>query len=171
MRRLDLVADCGSCAAVCCIALPFDASEEFAIDKAAGVACRHLRPDCRCAIHDRLVADGFGGCAIYDCYGAGPRATRAFAEGRRRNDSFLALRVVHELLWLLTEAQKFCPSTHEQLATQLASAIDELDALDVSHVAEADLRPHRDRAHALLRRVGDAVGGRARLRRALAVIA
>lgn len=112
MRRPDLVADCASCAAICCTATAFDACEDFAFDKPVGVACSHLRRDGRCAIHDELAVRGFAGCAVYDCYGAGPRITRAFAGvrggDRRRDAAFLILRVVHELLWLLTEAARMC---------------------------------------------------------------
>lgn len=75
MRRSDLVADCGACAAGRCIALPFDASEDFAFHKESGVACRHL-DGTTSTIHVELVDRGFLGCAVYDCYGAGPRATR-----------------------------------------------------------------------------------------------
>ncbi len=152
MRRPDLVPDCERCAAVCCVATSFDASEDFAYSKSAGVACRYLR-DCRCAIHAELPERGFRGCAIYDCYGAGPRATRAFS-GPQRDDAFLILRAVHELLFLLTEAAKLCPP---DLITELASQISALDALEP---ADLDLRPHRAAAHALLRRIGDALGSR-----------
>src|SRR5262245_28728842 len=111
MRRPDLVSDCASCAGLCCIATSFEASEYFGLDKPAGVACPNLSSDCRCAIHDDLVERGFAGCAAYECYGAGPRVTRAFGPGdsAARNEAFLSLRVVHELLWLLTEAAKLCP--------------------------------------------------------------
>src|SRR5215471_13450734 len=104
MRRSDLVPDCGSCAAICCVATSFEASEDFAFDKPAGARCRHLTVECRCAIHDGLVKRGLSGCAVYDCYGAGQRVTRALASApeAERNEAFLMLRVVHELLWLLT---------------------------------------------------------------------
>ena len=72
MRRADLVPDCGRCAALCCIATSFEASEDFAFDKAAGTGCRYLTRDCRCAIHDQLAERGFRGCAAYECFGAGP---------------------------------------------------------------------------------------------------
>ncbi|MDR3081083.1 MAG: pentapeptide repeat-containing protein, partial [Streptomyces sp.] len=41
--RSDLRADCSSCFALCCVALPFAASADFAIDKAAGTPCPNLR--------------------------------------------------------------------------------------------------------------------------------
>lgn len=167
MRRADLVPDCRSCAALCCVATSFEASADFAFDKAAGVPCPNLTRDCRCAIHHALAERGFRGCAAYDCYGAGQRATRAFngapADERRRNEVFLGLRVVHELLWLLTEAAKLRPPSGVDLGAQLAAAIAALDALARQPAAaflELDLSPHQRAARALLRRVGDALGGR-----------
>jgi hypothetical protein len=176
MRRPDLVPDCGSCAALCCVATSFEASDDFAFDKAAGVGCRYLMRNCRCAIHDELVVRGFPGCAVYDCYGAGQRATRAFAgthDAEQRNEAFLVLRVVHELLWLLTEAAKLCPPSPDDLGVHLALEIEALDAIargPAPTLLEIDLRPHRDATRALLRRVGDALGGRRHAARALAVL-
>jgi len=160
MRRSDLNPDCGSCAALCCTATSFDASEDFAFSKAAGEPCTYLQPDCRCAIHDDLAVRGFTGCTVYDCYGAGPRATRAYS-GPQRQEAFLALRVVHELLWLLTEAAKLCPSSSAELVAQVAREVAALDGLARDPtLLETDVRPRRNATRALLRRVGEAVGGR-----------
>ena len=122
MRRPDLVSDCASCAGLCCIATSFEASEHFGLDKPAGMRCPHLRSDCRCAIHDDLAGQGFPGCAAYECYGAGPRITRAFAgqaDSEARNHAFLSLKVVHELLWFLTEAAKLCPPERADVRAEL----------------------------------------------------
>jgi hypothetical protein len=178
MRRSDLVPDCGSCAAICCVATSFEASEDFAFDKPAGVHCRHLTRDCRCAVHDDLARRGLPGCAVYDCYGAGQRMTRAFsvrgqssladtANDAERNEAFLILRVVHELLWQLTEAAKLCPATRGDVGATLALEIDALDAIaraPWSDLFDVDLGPHRDAARRLLCRVGDALGGRRAVR-------
>jgi hypothetical protein len=166
MRRPDLVPDCGRCAALCCIATSFDAGEDFAFDKAAGTGCRYLTRDCRCAIHDQLAERGFRGCAAYECFGAGPRATRAFADladsERERSEAFRILRVVHELLWLLTQAARLCENACE-IAREVAHEIDALDAIarrPARDLLDVDLRLPTRRARAALRRVGDAVGGR-----------
>jgi hypothetical protein len=170
MPRPDLVPDCASCAALCCVATTFDASEDFAFAKPAGVRCRKLRADNRCTIHAQLLERGFSGCAVYDCHGAGPRVTRAFArEGgseRERNEAFLISRVVHELLWLLTEACKLCPPAQAELAAELAREIDALDALATQSpcaLTERAVARHDLSARGLLRRVGAALGGRRRL--------
>lgn len=71
-----LRADCGSCFGLCCVALPFSASADFAVDKAAGTACGNLGDDFRCGIHTRLRTEGFNGCTVYDCFGAGQRVSQ-----------------------------------------------------------------------------------------------
>jgi hypothetical protein len=176
MRRPDLVPDCGRCAALCCIATSFDASEDFAFDKPAGVGCSYLTRDCRCAIHGELVERGLRGCAIYECFGAGPRATRAYAGiagcEPDRSEAFRVLRVVHELLWLLTQAARLCddPGVAGMLAREVA-ALDAIAALPPAELLDVDLRAPARSARAALRRVGDALaeierspGGRPALR-------
>jgi hypothetical protein len=173
VRRPDLLSDCASCAALCCVATSFAASEDFAFDKPAGVACRFLTQACRCAIHDARNQRGLSGCTSYDCYGAGPRVTRAFAGAcdSQRNEVFLSLRVVHELLWLLSEARKLCPDTHAELAALLVQEIGRLDSIACdAALPEQDLRPQCEAARALLRRVGDALGGRSALRVRMQVV-
>jgi hypothetical protein len=172
MRRLDLVADCASCAAICCTATSFEASEDFACAKPAGVRCANLTRRGRCAIHGELAARGFAGCAIYDCYGAGPRVTRAFAErlpgevDRERDAAFLALRVIHELMWLLDEAARLCPASSE-LARDLAAQLAALEAIadgPAAALATLDVATHEAAARVVLRRVGSALGGRRAVR-------
>jgi hypothetical protein len=70
---------CSRCIGLCCVALAFDRGPQFAFDKPAGTACRHLDPGHACAIHDRLEREGFPGCARYDCRGAGQLVTAMFA--------------------------------------------------------------------------------------------
>ena len=64
--RLSLQADCGQCFGLCCVALPFASSSDFALDKAAGEPCTHLHQDFRCAIHGQLRERGFPGCTVFD---------------------------------------------------------------------------------------------------------
>ncbi|WP_372411384.1 pentapeptide repeat-containing protein [Streptomyces luteireticuli] len=108
-----LRADCGSCFALCCVALPFAKSADFAIDKDAGKPCRNLRDDFRCGTHTTLREKGFSGCTVYDCFGAGQKVSQVTFGGRSwREDPatarqmfevFPVVRQLHELLWYLTE--------------------------------------------------------------------
>ncbi len=107
--------DCDRCAALCCVALAFDRSESFAFDKAANAPCRNLDAGNRCSLHAHLTTAGFGGCAAYDCYGAGQVVTQEIFGGRSWRDepgllpvmmeAFRALRGLHELRLLLREAR------------------------------------------------------------------
>lgn len=161
MRRPDLASDCRSCDALCCVATSFDASEDFAISKAAGAPCPHLADDHRCTIHAALTERGFLGCAIYDCYGAGPKITRAWlrhcSSERQRHAAFMAMRVVHELLWQLLEASRMCPCAQTELGAEIAREIATLEALAQTPTSVPEtsaLEPYERRARALLRRLG-----------------
>lgn len=110
-----LRADCSNCFALCCVALAFTASQDFAIDKEAGEPCPNLQGDDRCGIHDRLRPRGFSGCVTYDCFGAGQRISQVTYGGKNWRDHpgsaaemFRLLPIVRqlqELLWYLTEAR------------------------------------------------------------------
>jgi uncharacterized protein YjbI with pentapeptide repeats len=109
----ELRADCGACFGLCCVALAFTRSADFARDKKAGDPCTHLGTDHRCGIHDRLREHGYAGCTVYDCFGAGQKLSRLTFGGRDWRDApdggaamFAALpvmRQLHELLWYLAE--------------------------------------------------------------------
>ena len=112
---IHLRSDCSQCAALCCVAPPFDQSPEFGYSKAANVPCRHLQADNGCAIHARRAAEGFRGCIAYECNGAGQYVTQKLFGGRSwREDAslmapmaqaFFAMRQVCELLVLLRQAR------------------------------------------------------------------
>jgi uncharacterized protein YjbI with pentapeptide repeats len=114
VRDGDLRADCGNCAGLCCVALPFAASADFAMTKDAGQPCPNLGQDFRCGIHGRLRASGFAGCAAFDCFGAGQKVSQVTFGGRdwrqapetarQMFEVFAVQRQLHELLWYLTRA-------------------------------------------------------------------
>jgi hypothetical protein len=109
-----LRADCSNCCGLCCVALPFDAIQGFGFDKAAHEPCSNLQPDNRCAIHSRLAANGFPGCALFECFGAGQWVTQRLFNGQTWQDcpviaeqmfnSFRRILALHELMAKLTIA-------------------------------------------------------------------
>ena len=111
----DLRADCARCSALCCVALPYAASADFAYDKPAGRPCRHL-DDVACSIHAQLPERGFPGCVVFDCLGAGQQVTQHTYDGvtwRDRPDlageifsAFLIMRQLQELRWYLRQADR-----------------------------------------------------------------
>lgn len=112
----DMTSDCQSCAALCCIALAFDAGDEFAIDKPAGLPCPNLDGALGCQHYAHLEAEGFRGCVTYECRGAGQRVTQELFEGDSWANSpaitapmleaFAAMRRVHDGIDLLIAAER-----------------------------------------------------------------
>lgn len=109
-----LQADCGNCFALCCVALPFAKSNDFAVNKSAGTPCKNLRQDFRCGIHTRLRDQGFQGCTVFDCFGAGQQISQVTFGGRdwrahpetraEMFEAFPVMRQLHELLFYVAEA-------------------------------------------------------------------
>lgn len=169
--RTALRADCGNCFGLCCVALPFAASADFAIGKSAGEPCRNLRSDFRCGIHSRLREEGFKGCTVYDCFGAGQKVSQLTFEGRdwRRypgtaSEMFAVLptmRHLHELLWYLTEALTLPAARPVHGAVR--RALEETERLtrgSASELMELDVAAHRDRVNELLLRTSELIRAR-----------
>jgi uncharacterized protein YjbI with pentapeptide repeats len=171
-RRKELRADCGRCAALCCVGPAFSASAEFAIDKPAGQPCPHLTPGFRCSIHDRLRPSGFAGCAAFDCLGAGQQVVQVTFGGRdwraepeigpEMFETFAVMRRLHQLLWHLNEALALRP------AGQLARAVDEaysaterLTGCRPDELVALDLEAHHGQVNEVLLRVSEHVRERA----------
>ena len=177
-RGLPLLhADCGNCFGLCCVALSFQASADFAIDKKAGEPCRNLRRDFGCGIHSRLREDGFRGCTVYDCFGAGQRVAQATYSGRSWREApetagqmfavFGVMRQLHELLWYLTLALPMAPAG--PLRVDIDRAIEETEELARQNgrglaalLEGAGLAAHRDRVSSALSQVSDLVRTEAR---------
>ena len=124
-ERVDLKPDCSACAALCCVMLPFDKGAAFAYDKAGAEPCRHLAGH-SCGIHGRLAAEGFSGCARFDCLGAGQRVVQEVFGGRSWRDdaglmapmeaAFRAMRRLHEDYGLLVAAEALALTEAEYAA-------------------------------------------------------
>ena len=166
--RLSLRADCARCFALCCVAPAFSASADFAIDKDAGQACPHLRSDFRCGIHQRLRHEGFPGCTVYDCFGAGQKVAQVTFGGqdwrqapqtaKQMFEVFTIMRQLHELLWYLTEALTLHPP--RPLHGELSLALDETERLTDNGpdaLMALDVTAHRRNVNALLLRTSELV--------------
>jgi len=151
---------------LCCVAPAFSASADFAIDKDAGQACPHLRPEFRCGIHARLRQRGFPGCAVYDCFGAGQKVSQVTFAGQdwrqapriaqQMFEVFTIMRQLHELLWYLAEALTLEPA--RPLHEELGRALDETERLTLARpeaLMELDVAAHRDDVNALLVRTSE----------------
>ncbi|GGX30139.1 pentapeptide repeat-containing protein [Streptomyces lomondensis] len=165
--RAELRGDCERCFGLCCVALPFAASADFAVDKAAGTPCRNLRDDHRCDIHARLRQKGFTGCTVYDCFGAGQQVSQVTFGGRdwrtgppeqarRMFDVFPVVRQLHELLWYLTEALALPAARpiHAELRKALEKT-EELTGGSPEELAALDVAAHRQEVNVLLLRTSE----------------
>ncbi|ARI56787.1 hypothetical protein A6E92_29105 [Streptomyces sp. S8] len=167
--RPDLQADCGSCFGLCCVALPFARSADFAADKEAGTPCGNLREDFGCGIHDRLREHGYAGCTVFDCFGAGQKVSQVTFGGRgwrtepgsarTMYEVFPVVRQLHELLRYAAEALDLpaAKAVHRELREAYAridaltrESADTLLALDVPAL-RAEVNVHLLRAGELTR--------------------
>ena len=167
-----LSADCSTCAGLCCVALAFTRSADFADDKPAGTACQHLDEEAfSCTVHATLRDRGYKGCTVFDCFGAGQRVTqetyggRTWRESQQREQVFAVFgraRQLHELLWYLEEALTF--DLEPSLLGAVREAYDRVDTLAGSapeQLVAADLGPHWQSVDALLTQVSASMRGRA----------
>ncbi|MEB3370854.1 pentapeptide repeat-containing protein [Saccharopolyspora mangrovi] len=157
----DVQADCSRCFGLCCVALPFTASSDFAVDKPSGVACHNLLDDFSCGIHDRLRDSGFAGCTVFDCFGAGQHLSQHTFGGiswRQAPETagamfaaFPVMRGLHELLWYLADAlaREETTSLHEQLKARRREVM-ELTERDAQALRAVDLNAERARTGDLL---------------------
>ncbi|MGX4687996.1 pentapeptide repeat-containing protein [Streptomyces sp. JNUCC 63] len=167
--RPELRGDCARCFGLCCVALPFAASADFALDKPAGKPCPNLRGDHRCGIHARLRETGFTGCTVYDCFGAGQKVSQVTFGGwdwrtgsgedaRRMFEVFPVVRQLHELLWYLTEALTLDAArpVHGELRRAL-ERVERLTLLAPEELAALDVGAHRQEVNVLLLRSSELV--------------
>ncbi len=166
--REGLRADCSRCAALCCVAPAFAVSADFAIDKPAGRPCPKLRPDFGCNIHDGQREQGFPGCAVFDCFGAGQQVVQATFGGRNWRQApelassmfaiFPIMRQLKELLWYLAEASTLLPNG--PLRDEVERAQEQTEVLVSARPEELggfDAAAHRQQFGPLLERVSEVV--------------
>ncbi|MER6266531.1 pentapeptide repeat-containing protein [Streptomyces sp900105755] len=166
-ERDRLRGDCARCFGLCCVALPFAASADFAVGKPAGKPCANLGGDHRCGIHAELRQKGFSGCTVYDCLGAGQKVSQVTFGGRdwrrgsgedarRMFDAFPVVRQLHELLWYLTEALGLAAArtVHADLRAALRKT-EELSLGTAEELAALDVAAHRQEVNVLLLRTSE----------------
>ncbi|MFD8891075.1 pentapeptide repeat-containing protein [Streptomyces sp. NPDC059566] len=163
-----LQADCANCFALCCVALPYAKSNDFAVNKPAGTPCKNLQQDFRCGIHTRLRDKGFQGCTVFDCFGAGQQASQVTFGGRdwrthpgtagRMFEVFPVLRQLHELLFYVSEALTLpaAAPVHAELRRALTET-EELTRADAQALADLDVSPLRQQINTLLLKASELV--------------
>ncbi|GIP52848.1 pentapeptide repeat-containing protein [Paenibacillus vini] len=173
--RDHLQGDCENCFGLCCVALPYAASSDFAADKDAGTPCPNLQSDFRCGVHTTLRDRGFRGCTVYDCFGAGQKVSQdtfggqhwrqAPESAKQMYEVFPVMWQLHELLWYLTEALAMpaAKSIHGQLQAALEETL-RLTDLSSDELLRVEVGLHRAEVNSLLLQTSELVRGEARRR-------
>ncbi|QDP39587.1 pentapeptide repeat-containing protein [Radiobacillus deserti] len=161
INRERLHADCSNCFGLCCVALPFTASTDFAKDKPSGTPCQNLQCNFLCTIHEHLREEGYRGCTVYECFGAGQKVSQYTFSGKDwrthpevAEDMFEILPIMqqlHEMLWYLTEALslKVTTTIHQELKEAIAKT-EKLTLLDADSLLQLDINAHRFQINLLL---------------------
>ena len=170
-RRQALKADCANCFGLCCVAPPFARSADFAITKDAGQPCPKLQSDFSCGIHARLRQEGFPGCTVFDCFGAGQQVAQVTFSGRSWREApetagqmfevFSVMLQLHQLLFYLTEALEL--ATVRSLRSDLRVALTDVENLtgaNADSLTRLDVPALRQRVNALLLQTSELVRGK-----------
>ncbi len=168
ISRTSLQVDCKNCFGLCCVALAFAASADFAVDKDIGKPCPNLQKDCRCSIHKDLRKKGFKGCTVFDCFGAGQKVSQITFGGADWRDNpekqlkmfavFPIMQELHEMLWYLTEALSLniTRPIHQELRRELEKT-ENLTLLDPDSLLTLEVANHREKVNRLLLKTSELV--------------
>ncbi|WP_256218537.1 pentapeptide repeat-containing protein [Bacillus sp. MUM 116] len=163
-----LRSDCENCFGLCCVALPFAASTDFASGKEGGSPCANLQADFRCSIHKDLRQKGFKGCTVYECFGAGQKVSQITFKGndwrehpqsaKQMFDVFPVMQQLHEMLLYLNEALmlKETQSIHNELKSMFEKT-EQLTYLSPESLMELDVPSHRAEVNELLLKTSELV--------------
>ncbi|MCM2534154.1 pentapeptide repeat-containing protein [Neobacillus pocheonensis] len=163
-----LSADCENCFGLCCVALSFAASSDFAFDKGEGTPCRNLQTDYRCGIHKNLRMNGFRGCTVYERFGAGQKVSQVTYNGNDWRKSsvtakemfavFPIMQQLHEMLYYLNEALSL--EDARPIYMDLEQAVQEtehLTYLSPKSILALYVPSHRDKVSDLLKKTSELV--------------
>ncbi|MBS4172688.1 pentapeptide repeat-containing protein [Bacillus sp. FJAT-49736] len=163
-----LKADCQNCFGLCCVALPYGKSADFAFDKAGGTPCRNLQSNFQCSIHKDLRNKGFRGCSAFECFGAGQKVSQFTYKGndwrtdtKLSNEMFQVFPIIqqlHEMLWYLNDAlnHNAAETIHHELWKSFEET-DQLTKLHAEEILEINVHEHRAKINQLLIRTSELV--------------
>jgi uncharacterized protein YjbI with pentapeptide repeats len=164
----DLRVDCANCFGLCCVALAFAVSADFAINKEIGKPCPNLQADYRCRTHKDLRKKGFKGCTVFDCFGAGQKVSQYTFGGSdwreqpetaaKMFEVFPIMQELHEMLWYLNEALSLNRTSpiHSELREALEKT-EKLTQLSADFLLSLDVPSHRADVNRLLIKTSELV--------------
>ncbi|ALC87445.1 hypothetical protein AM499_17725 [Bacillus sp. FJAT-22090] len=171
-----LKADCGNCFGLCCVALPYAKSADFPLDKDGGTPCSNLQSDYRCGIHQNLRNEGYKGCTVYECFGAGQKVSQFTYKGNDWRDNpstakemfdvFPIMQQLHEILVYLSEAlrREETKPIHGDLEEALEKT-EELTHLPPQSIKAIDVHAHRAAVNEFLLRTSELVRSKAPIKK------
>lgn len=136
--------------------LPFSASAGFGVDKPSGRPCLNLLDDDSCRIHATLREDGWPGCTVFECFGAGQQVSQVTYAGRswREQDNLpemaavlSVMRQLHEMLVHLVEVARRSP---DPAVDVVRTEIEGLTTADPETLLRADVDALHERVGELL---------------------
>jgi uncharacterized protein YjbI with pentapeptide repeats len=164
----NLRADCENCFGLCCVALPYAKSADFAFDKDGGTPCRNLQSNYLCGIHKDLRNKGFRGCSAYECFGAGQKVSQVTYNGMdwRSNkdiaqemfDVYPIVQQLHEMLWYLNEILTIhaAKSIHNEVKQSIEDT-ENLTNKRPEYILSIEVEEHRSKVNKLLIRASELV--------------
>ncbi|TCZ80049.1 pentapeptide repeat-containing protein [Paenibacillus albiflavus] len=167
-NHVDFQADCEQCFGLCCTALAFAASTQFALDKDSGVPCSNLRTDYLCGIHKNLRQQGYKGCTIYDCNGAGQKVSQITFKGTSWRDAPASAELMFHVFPIVEQLQEMLLYLHQSIALEttksihqeIQAAIEEterLTLLEPKAIVEIDVPAYRANINELLLQTSELV--------------
>ena len=136
--------------------LPFSADAGFGVDKSGGRPCLNLLDDDRCRIHATLREDGWPGCTVFECFGAGQQVSQvtyagvSWREGGNLAEMGAVLTVMRQLHEMLVHLDEVARRTPDPDAAALRARIEELTAADPETLLTTDVDEVHERAGQLL---------------------
>ncbi|MDR6123580.1 uncharacterized protein YjbI with pentapeptide repeats [Bacillus sp. SLBN-46] len=165
---LNLRPDCEKCFGLCCVALPYAKSADFAFDKDGGTPCKNLQSDYSCGIHSHLRNKGFKGCTVFECFGAGQKVSQFTFSGKdwRGNQEsaqemfevFPIMQQLHEMLLYLNEA--LCREEARSIYDELQQTMEDTERLTrlcPNEILDLDIPSHRAVVNHLLLQTSEMV--------------
>jgi uncharacterized protein YjbI with pentapeptide repeats len=163
-----LRSNCENCFGLCCVALPYSKSADFAFNKDSGTPCRNLQTNYICVIHKDLRGKGFRGCSAYECFGAGQKVSQVTYNGKdwltnkeiaqEMFNVYPIMQQLHEMLWYLNEAITL--EAAKPIVKELQVSIKEIEVLTnqkPENILTIGISEHRANVNELLIRSSELV--------------
>lgn len=136
--------------------MPFAAASGFGVDKPSGTPCLNLLADDSCSIHATLREDGWPGCTVFECFGAGQQVSQvtyggvSWREQDNLGEMAAALSVMRQLHEVLVHLDEVARRSPDPLAAEVTEEVTALTSATPVELLTYDLDALHARVGALL---------------------